>query len=185
MKVQEHIEKSNPMQRISIVGTTGQGKSTLARQLAVKLGMKYVELDAINWQPNWTPISPSEFQDRVADAVREERWVIEGGYSPVRPLIWARADTVIWLDYPLPFVFWRLLLRTIRRSARKEILWNGNKESIARTFCADSILIWLFRSYWRRKRQFPELLALPEYEHLNVLRFQSPKETSDWLGRLK
>jgi adenylate kinase family enzyme len=184
MAVQENDEKSNPMQRICIVGTTGQGKSTLARQLAAKFQMECVELDAINWQPNWTPISPSEFQVRVAEAVRPERWVIEGGYSPVRPLIWARADTVIWLDYPLPFVFWRLLRRTIRRMMKNEVLWNGNRESFVTLFSTDSIIVWLFRTYWRRKKQYPELFTLPEYRHLNVLRFQSPKETSAWLNSI-
>ncbi len=173
------------MQRIAVVGTTGQGKSTLARQLAAKFGMEYVELDAINWQPNWTPISPDEFQERVKDAVGREHWVIEGGYSPVRPLIWTRADTVIWLDYPLPFVFWRLLRRTIGRMISREVLWNGNRESFANLFTADSIIVWLFRSYWRRKKQFPELFTRPEYQHIRVIRFQSAKDTEKWLDSLR
>jgi len=179
-----HAPEQFKMRRISIVGTTGSGKSTLARDLSKKLGVQCVELDAINWQPNWTPIDPSEFAERVCEAAAKECWVIEGGYSKVRPLIWARADTVIWLDYPFSTVFWRLLSRTIRRCVRKEELWSGNRESINMVFSSDSIILWLFRSYWRRKRQFPELLSRPEHQHLHVLRFQSPKETSDWLRHL-
>jgi len=172
------------MQRISVVGTTGSGKSTLAKAIARKLEMPCVELDAINWQENWTETPHPEFAKRVAEEVSEKRWVIEGGYSRVRSLIWDRADTVIWLDYPLPTVFWRLLSRTIRRNVRREILWSGNQESFVRTFSSDSIIVWLFRSYWRRKKQFTELLMRPENQHLTVLHFQLPKQTDDWVKSL-
>lgn len=170
------------MKRLSIVGTTGSGKSTLAKKVAEKLACPCIELDAINWQrPDWEPITEAEFREQVAEVVRPEIWVIEGGYSAVRPLIWERADTVIWLDYSFPLIFSRLLRRTARRILFRETLWGGNRETLRLTLSRESILLWCLKTYRRRRTQFPELLARAEHRHLRVLRFKSPRQTEEWL----
>ena len=120
------------MDRLSVIGTSGSGKSTLSRRLAQALDIPHIELDAIHWrQGGWTPLPQDQFREAVAEAVRQERWVVEGGYSAVRPLVWARADTVVWLDYSLPITFSRVLRRTARRVIRREVLWGGNRESLS------------------------------------------------------
>src|SRR5262245_13696918 len=95
-------------QRIVIVGTTGSGKSTLARHLADRLNLSHIELDALYWGPNWIPCPEDDFRARVKDASAEERWVVDGNYNAVRNLVWPSADTVIWLDYSLSLILWRL-----------------------------------------------------------------------------
>ncbi len=110
---------------------------------------------------------------------------MEGGYSLVRPLIWARADTVVWLDYPLPLTFAHLLRRTLGRIVSRKPLWGGNQETWTRTLSRDSILLWCLTSHSRKKRQFPAQLARPEYRHLRVLRFQSPRQANAWLAKLR
>jgi DNA helicase HerA-like ATPase len=98
---------SDPWQRLAdcrrliVIGTSGAGKTTLAKTLASLLGSPFVELDALHWDPNWTPAPPETFRARVAAATAGERWVVDGGYSAVRDLLWPRADTLIWLDYPI------------------------------------------------------------------------------------
>ena len=59
------------------------------------------------------------FRARVAAAIARPTWVADGNYSKVRDLVWARADTVVWLDYPLPVVVARLVRRTLTR------MWRG------------------------------------------------------------
>jgi adenylate kinase family enzyme len=49
------------MQRIVVVGTTGSGKTTMAGQLAGRLGYPHVEQDALNWGPDWTMRPNEEF----------------------------------------------------------------------------------------------------------------------------
>ncbi len=120
----------------------------------------------------------------MVEAVRQERWVVEGGYSAVRPLVWERADTVVWLDYPLPVTFGRLLRRTARRVASQEPLWGGNRESLALALSRDSILLWCLQTHGPNRRKYAEQLARPENQHLRVLRFQSPRKAERWLKGL-
>ncbi len=169
------------MNRVSVIGTTGSGKSTLAASLARLLEVPCTDLDALYWQPGWTPAGGKQFQSEVAQAVQAEQWVVEGGYSAVRPLIWARADTVIWLDYSFPVPLSRLLRRTTRRVFRQETIWGGNRESLRRTLSRDSILLWLLKTYRSNRRKYAAQLALPENQHLRVFRFSSPRQTETWL----
>jgi adenylate kinase family enzyme len=83
------------VRRVSVVGTSGAGKSTLARSLAARLDASFLELDSVNHQADWVPLPTSEFRRRVASVVAGERWVLDGNYSKVRDLVWARADTVV------------------------------------------------------------------------------------------
>ena len=57
------------MRRIHIVGTSGSGKTTLARELAARLTISHVELDAFQWQPEWTPLEQGIFRARLAEAL--------------------------------------------------------------------------------------------------------------------
>lgn len=85
------------VQRVSVVGVSGSGKTTVARELAARLSVPHIELDAIYHQPGWAGLPAEEFRSRVADLVAAQGWVIDGNYSAVQPLIWQRADTVLWL----------------------------------------------------------------------------------------
>lgn len=174
-----------PGQRIAIVGTTGSGKTTLAQAVAHRLQIPHIELDALYWEPHWTPAPDDEFRSRVATAISPDRWVTDGNYSKVRELVWKRADTIVFLDYPFWLVLRRLLGRTVRRSLQKEPLWSGNRESLRQSFfSSDSILLWLFRTYARNRRKYPALLQQPEYQHLAVVHLRSPQDTELWLTKL-
>ena len=173
-----------PYKRIVVIGTTSSGKSTLAKALADKFGYDFVELDALYWDPNWTGADDPIFRERVDKATQSEAWVVAGNYSRVRNLIWSRAEVVIWLDYPFPIVFWRLLTRTIRRAVTQEELWNGNREKFwwhLKLWSDESLFKWLFKTYWRRKREIPKLLSQPEYKHLKPIQFKGPREAEAWL----
>ena len=176
-----------PYTRIVIIGTTSTGKSTLAEQLAGQLDLHCIDLDALHWEPNWQGASLDVFRARVTEATQSGRWVVAGNYHTVRDLLWPQAEIVIWLDYSLPLIFGRLWNRTWRRWWHQELLWGTNRENMwhhIKLWSEESLFHWLFKTYWRRKREFPELLALPEHSHLKVLRFKHPKETDEWMARV-
>ena len=174
-----------PVRRINVVGTTGSGKTTAARAIAERLGIEHIELDALFWKPDWGQTPDDEFLPAVDEATRGERWVLDGNYSRTRPIVWPRADTIVWLDYGFPRVFGRLLWRTIRRSITREELWSGCRERLRISFFSrESILIWCLKTYWLRRRNYPELLSRPEHKHLRLIHLRSPREAQTWIGRL-
>jgi adenylate kinase family enzyme len=172
-------------QRIAVVGTSGSGKTTLAHQLAQRLGIPHVELDALHWGPNWTPAPRHLFRECTAQALTREAWTTDGNYSAVRDIVWSRADTVVWLDYSLPVILWRVARRTIRRFVTREELWNKNRERFRDAFLShDSIILWAARTYHRRRREYPVLFSEPEYAHLSIVQLRSPRAARLWLANL-
>jgi len=172
-------------QRISVVGTTGSGKTTLSERLADCLGVPHVELDALHWGPNWTELDPETLRAKVARIVQRDAWVIDGNYSAVRELVWERAQAVVWLDYGLPTILGRLVWRTIRRVITGEKLWAGNRERLwTQIATRDSILLWALRTYRRRRREYPRLIAEPANAHLRIAHLRSPRAADAWITRL-
>ena len=172
------------MQRINVVGTSGSGKTTVAKRAAEVLEFPFVELDALHWEPDWQETPVEVFRERVSEATRESQWVVDGNYGKVRDIVWERADTVVWLDYGFTLIFLRLLWRTLRRVVLREELWSGNRESLTMAFSKDSILLWAITSYPKRKKSYPELMVDPEYAHIRFLRHSTPRETEEWLESL-
>ena len=118
--------------RISVIGTSGSGKTTTASQIARRLGIPHVELDALHWEADWTPATLDVFRKRVAQALGGDAWAVDGNYSKVRDIVWNRADTVVWLDYGLPVILWQLVHRTLRRSLTQEELWGWEPRIVAK-----------------------------------------------------
>jgi hypothetical protein len=167
-----------------VVGTTGSGKTILARALAAMLGCPHIELDALFWGPGWTMAELPVFRSRVAAVVAGDAWVVDGGYSDVRDLVWARADAVVWLDYPLAVTLSRLLRRIVARIRDGTELWpgTGNRETIRnQVFTRDPLLWFAVRTHRGRRRRIAEMLARPEHGHLMVHRFREPREAERWL----
>ncbi|MBE9229215.1 AAA family ATPase [Phormidium sp. LEGE 05292] len=172
-------------QRISVIGTSGTGKTTLAKKIAQRLAIPHIELDALHWEPNWVEAPDCIFQERVLKAISSDRWVVDGNYSQIRNIIWVKADTIVWLNYSLSVILTRLLWRTFERSLTQKELWSGNRETLQKAFLSrDSILLWALQTYSRRRKEYPILFAQPEYSHLEVVELRSPKAANDWLGNL-
>ena len=168
--------------RISVVGTIGSGKTTFANKSAHLLDVPHIELDALHWEPNWVEAPNDLFRERVKQSLQGDSWVVDGNYHQVRDIVWSRADTVVWLDYPFRIIIGRLAKRTLRRIFTHEKLWNGNQEHIRGLFTRDSVFLWAIQTYRRRRRQYPILLRRPENSHLTVVRLRSPREAAEFLS---
>ena len=175
-------EANLPGSRIDIVGTTGSGKTTVARALAERLGVPHIEMDRLFWKPNWQETPDKEFLAAVDTATDAPTWVLDGNYSRTRPIVWPKLDTVVWLDYSFARTFSQLLGRTIRRAVTKEPMWGHCVESWRGSFFSrDSILVWFFKTHHRRRRNYARLMSDPQYTHVRFIRLRSPWQTAQWL----
>lgn len=176
-----------PYHRLVVIGTTSSGKSTLAEKIAKRFDLRFIELDALHWEPNWQDAPLEVFRERVRAATQAEQWIVAGNYRVVRDLVWTKAEAVIWLDYPFFLVLRQLTYRTFKRWWTQELLWGTNREPFwvhFKLWSKDSLFHWLFATYWRRKREIPQLLSLPEHRHLKLIHFKHPREVDVWLERL-
>jgi len=69
------------VRKVAVIGTaSGTGKTTVGRALADRLGVPFVELDALHHGPDWTEATPDELRARVEPIVDTDAWVIDGAY---------------------------------------------------------------------------------------------------------
>jgi adenylate kinase family enzyme len=143
-----------------------------------------VELDSVFHQADWTPLAEEEFRRRVRAVVAGESWVIDGNYGAVRDLVWARADTVVWLDLPKRTVMRRIVWRTLRRIAGRAELWNGNRERWRNFFTWDpqeSVISWAWHKHAANRERFAAAMADPANGHLRFFRLTSPAQVRRFL----
>ncbi|MBI9031896.1 adenylate kinase [bacterium] len=143
--------------KISIRGVSCSGKTTLAKLIAKELGIPHIELDELFWLPNWEQRALHEFLNLVQDKLEKDSWVMDGNYSKVYNNLKIQYDYQIWLDYSLLKILLRYFKRTFDRVFFKRKICNGNTETIRSLFSSDALLIWIFKTYWKRKRELSKL----------------------------
>ncbi len=175
------------LRRIVVVGSSCSGKTTLANSLSEKLGSPHIELDAIHWLPDWVQRPVEEFRKLTSVAIAEESWVVDGNYSSsVADLVWPRATTLVWLNYPFRVVIWRAWRRTISRVIIRKELYSGNRESLAMAFFSrKSILWWVITTFHRRRREFRAIFQSGDFPHLGVIELKRPADGDRLLQSLQ
>ncbi|MDG4825822.1 AAA family ATPase [Asanoa sp. WMMD1127] len=165
--------------RVLVAGTSGSGKTTVARQTATTLGAPHIEIDSLFHGPGWTP-RPT-FEADVERFAAQPEWVTEWQYSAVRARLAARADLLIWLDLPRGVVMRQLTRRTFVRRFRRQELWNGNVESPLWTVFTDRdhILRWAWRTHHANSARVLHLAQ--DRPDLPVVRLRDRDEARAWL----
>jgi adenylate kinase family enzyme len=174
------------VRRVSIIGGSSTGKTTLSRELASLLGVPHIELDALHHDAGWQEAPADVLQARVdaALAAAPDGWVVDGNYhGKLGTYVLERADTVVFLDLPLRTALRRVTWRTLRRSITREELWNGNRESFRIAFSRDSIVWWVIRNHGSHRKKWPKRVA--PLTHLQVIRLRSAGQVRDWLQSIQ
>ena len=173
------------MKRVNVKGTSGSGKSTFSRELAERLGVPYVELDALHHGPNWNEATAEELRARVREAMEAapDGWVIDGNYEDkLGDTVLGAADTIVWLDLPLRLKLGRLWRRTSDRIRNDVELWSGNKENWRNAVAGpDSLFVWMLRTHVQHRREWPRRFAGDP----RFVRLRSDADARAWLERQK
>jgi adenylate kinase family enzyme len=161
----------------------------MAANLSKALGVPHVELDALNWGPDWLNRSadaPEDFVRRVAEAAAGEAWVMDGNYSKARAVLWPRATAFVWMDTRRSVVMRQVFWRSFRRAVDKRELWSGsgNKELFRRWLDKEHPIRWAWDTWAMVRERYATLFAEGVFEGTPVYRVDSAREGRKLIGRL-
>ena len=171
--------------KMIITGTTCTGKTTLGKKLSAHFNTIQVDLDEYYFLPNWVEKEKSIFiKDVLSVTDQEESWIVTGSFQTVfKDTLWRDASVIIWLDYGLGVILRRYIKRTYRRVFLKEKCCGENYETLRKTFSKDSLFLWIFKSYWRRKERMQRWMK-DEFPNKEWIVFKRPKEATKYLTQL-
>lgn len=165
------------MQRVIVIGPCGAGKSVASVDIGRALGLPVYHLDQLHWREGWIESSREELLEALEPILAGERWVIDGNYGGTMAGRVARADTVVYLDYPIRLCLWRAFKRVWRyRGRTRPDMAPGCPERLDPAFF---FYILTFRRGPRVRTE--ERLVGHEAK---VLRFRRPAELSRWISGL-
>ena len=160
-----------------VIGSGGAGKSVFSLELARRTGLPVIHLDREYWQPGWQHMPEPEWEAKVAERVKGERWIIDGNYGGTMHLRLAGADTVVFLDIPRLVCEWAVVTRWLRyRKGSRPDMAPGLNDKLDLAFLR---WIWGYPNT-RRPGILRQLAELPP--STRVVRIRSRAATREFLA---
>lgn len=157
------------MNKIVIVGNVSSGKTTLANKLGKLLDIPVHHLDKIFWVQE-KGIKQDVFIAQQEEMMKGEKWIMDGNFmrSKSYDLRLSNADTIIYFDFPIAIIYWRLLKRFIKYFNKLRPDMGGNKK-----FHID----WkLLKFIWNYPAQDERSRVLQYSSSKNLIILHNPKE---------
>ncbi|MCW5941472.1 MAG: hypothetical protein KIS66_04525 [Fimbriimonadaceae bacterium] len=171
-----------PYRRVLVYGVTGSGKTTAARRLSEVTGLPWTEVDTLTWEPGWVEVPIEVQRARIAEICAGEAWILDSAYGKWLDIPLERAELIVGLDYSRSLSLFRVIWRTVTRAITGELVCNGNVESFRNLCSRDSLVVWHFRSFGRKRERIRRWQADPG--GFVVLAFRRPSEFDRWLREL-
>lgn len=89
------------MKRIMIIGPSGAGKSELSKKINKITKLPLYHLDNIYWNSDKSHLSHEKFDIKLNEILKKDEWIIDDNYSRTYEIRIEKADTIIFLNYPL------------------------------------------------------------------------------------
>lgn len=111
------------LNRIFILGTSGSGKTELAKKLSEMLKIKTYDLDEIEWKNKYSKRRETKNKMKILNGIlKRKKWIIEGAYTHWTEKAVKKSGSIIWLDLPFRTIKYRLIKRfVINRSKMEKI----------------------------------------------------------------
>lgn len=168
---------SRPMDRITVIGCGGSGKTYLSNQLAATLNLPVTHLDAVYYDTDWNRLPADEFATLQRDLAAAPRWLIEGNYASSLPIRLAATDTVIFLDLPAATCLLGILQRRWR--------YRGGQHTQAGVY---DRITWGFVKYILRYRATMrprvETLIAEHGTHARLVKLTSRRQAAAFLAQV-
>ncbi|WP_026905800.1 DNA topology modulation protein [Paucisalibacillus globulus] len=168
------------MKRITVIGSGGSGKSTMAKRLGSILNIDVYHLDALFWKPGWVGTSKEEQRKVQQKLVKQNEWIFDGNYGGTMDIRLNNADTIIFLNISRIICLIRIIKRRIiYRNKTRPDMAQGCEERLDKEFVK-----WVW-NYPKDKK--PEILKRleKEKEEKEIIILSSPKEVEKFLVQLE
>ncbi|MDB5050380.1 MAG: hypothetical protein JWO30_3451 [Fibrobacteres bacterium] len=77
-----------------------------------------------------------------------------------------------------------MVIRIFKRRITNEVLWSGNKETLAKHFFTkDSMLLWVIKTFPKKKREYRSLFKDQRFNHLEKIELRSQSEVDSFLNK--
>ena len=130
-----------------------------------------------SWREGWVESSREELEVTLAPILAGERWLIDGNYGGTMAARLERAETVVYLDYPIRLCLWRTLVRVLRfRGRTRPDMAPGCPERFDPAF-----FLYIFN--WNRGPRLRTEAKLMGHE-AKVKRFRRPRQLRAWMDSL-
>ena len=161
--------------RIGVIGAGG--KSTLARALAHKHDLEFIEIDSIQHLPGWQSRSSEAVTRIVTERMANSPagWVTDHN-STLMPIIFEKADTVIVLQPQFRYVFWRRTKRSLKRAWTGELVCNGNRETFRQHLFSKQSAIYEMWSLRHKYTTYAKRVSEDAPDNLNLIILDSAKK---------
>ena len=169
------MEKNMKLNKILIIGISGTGKTWLAKKLSGLLNIPVTHYDQLVWGKNWTEVDEKIVEQKLAEIVKTDHWIIEGFIHPAARVKLEQADVVIYLDYSGAQALWGGLKRWWQCHGR-------TRPEMAPGCIEEFNWRYLKTMYTRAER--PEIeTAIKGFEN-KVIRLKNKKTTADFLAKI-
>jgi adenylate kinase family enzyme len=119
-----------------------------------------------------------ELRAALAPIVASDCWLIDGNYGSTMEARLKRADTVVYLDYPITLSLWR--------AAKRVWFYRGRSRPDMAEDCPERFsfeFFWYIANWNRRAR--PRTENLLNGSEARILRFKKPQQLDRWLLNLE
>jgi len=159
--------------KISIIGGPGTGKSTLSNNLGKVLNLPVYHIDGLHYLENWQIRDKNERDQIILDTIKNSKWIMDGTYHSTLEMRVKNSDIIIFLNYSTFSRIKGILTRYFK---------NGNKEKPEIPGCKERMTLEFFKFTinWNKTKGKTINNVLEKYKDKNILIFKNRKSLNKW-----
>lgn len=161
------------IKRITIIGGSGTGKTTLSENLGRVMNLPVYHIDAYNHLKNWQVRDKAERDKMIMERVSEEKWVIDGTYKDTLKKRLENTDLAIYLDYSSMEAMKGALTRHFEHKGEEKPEIPGCNEDMSFHF-----FWWVLN--WRKNKRPTVVKILDDFDKNKLLVFKNRKSLNKW-----
>ena len=115
ISLQAAAQQLSNSSRVSVIGCSGGGKSTLSNRISEHFNLPYLSYDRdVRWLPGWVARERNERFDILRTLSARERWVFDGTSPKTFHIRLPRTELIIWVRVPRRVALVGVMRRVLR-----------------------------------------------------------------------